>query len=215
MFNAAYELIPGIKGGGRDIVGSSFNVIVVYFSLSAIILVLSISGFISDTVAVIAYIVLATIIVSVQIFLAERLKKLLGRRVLKLRGASPAIKIMWACFWIAFFLAEYRFLGHSINQLSLLGWSGVLILQLLYVTVLAGRCILDEGLVYDGLVVKWEEIDCFEWKEGSHNFIGFAFTLLVKKKKKAFPNELKISIHNDQREKVDSILKQMGCKQAG
>lgn len=194
--------------------GSILYMPVIYFSLSAIILGLSITDLISDTIAVIAYTVLAIMIVAVQIFLAERLKKLLGRRVMKLRGFSPVVKIVWACFWIAFFLVEYRFYGHYINQLSLLAWSGVLILYMLYVTVLAERFIMEEGLVYDGSVVKWDEIDCYEWKEG-YRFMGFAFTILIKKKKTAFPNELKISIHNDQWENVDTILKQMGCKQAG
>ncbi|KLU62605.1 hypothetical protein CEB3_c10280 [Peptococcaceae bacterium CEB3] len=183
----------------------------IYMPISFILMILSVLGLIPDIVVVIWYIVLGALIVSgiARILITERLKKSLGGSVLELRGIPTAIKIGYVCLWVAFFLAEYVSTEHFINsvrRLELLSWSGAGIIDVLYLGIFAGRFIMEDGIVYDGTILGWNEIYSYEWKNPSNVMkrIGFSSKLLVRAKKKP---ELKMNIHDEQLESVGDIFR--------
>ncbi|SPF43473.1 conserved membrane hypothetical protein [Candidatus Desulfosporosinus infrequens] len=175
-----------------------------YLSFSVIIMILNISGLITLKVAIIAQVLVVALILIVVIFCIERSKRSLGSKVLKLKSTSILVRIILTCLSITFLLAEYKLITPSINFLP---WSAGLIIFLLYLLWFSGRCIMDNGLVYDGTILRWEDINGFEWKQGSST----TTKLLFRKREKEILHKLRISIQNEQKIAVDRILNQKVC----
>lgn len=190
-----------------------FISLAVYFALCSILTGLNIFGYLSYFTVIIGYIILGALIAIGQIVFYERKKRSLGEKVLRLKGFATVIKIGWTCFWIAFWIMEYRLFSQNTGLWAYLSWGGAMIIILLYITLLSGRFVAEKGLSYDGSVIRWDEIDYLEWQERVRPFFGFSSQLVIRKKKKTLYSRLKMNIHSDQQVNVHTILQQNGCKE--
>jgi len=178
-----------------------FISLLTYLLCSGIMIALQISGLITFKIAIIGHIIVATLIVIVVIFFIERSKRSLGSKVLKFKSIPVVIRIILTCSSIVLLLADYKFNRPAINFLP---WTAGLIIFFLYLIWFSGRYIMDKGLVYDGTVLRWEDIDSLKWKQGS----SATTKLFIRRRDKGIYNKLRISIYNGQKLAVDRILNQ-------
>lgn len=204
LFNTESELV--MRKEEELCMWTFFIALLTYLTSSAIIIALHIGGLITLKVAVIGHILVVTLILIVMISIVERSKRSLGSTVLKLKSTSVVVKVIFTCISIFFFLAEYKLIPPSINFLP---WSAGLIMFALYLIWFSGRYIMDNGLVYDGTILRWEDIDSYEWKQGS----SATTILFVRRKDKGILYKLRMRIHKEQKSTLDRILEQKICKQ--
>lgn len=157
-----------------------------------------------------SYISLGVLIFTVYVFVIERMKRSLGHRVMELKGVNKAITILLNCCWITIFLVLIGFMGQDLGTSAGLVWIGTLTLWLIYITLFTGRFVMEEGLFCNGEIIRWRDIDYYEWKKGIVPFNRFSAPLYVWKKKAIFNPRLKIYVHYDQQENLETILQQKG-----
>jgi hypothetical protein len=184
----------------------------VYFTLSFIFIWLNSHQMqlMSDTELLIGYISLGILIVTVNIFITERFKRSLGQRVLELKSVNKAIVLFLNCCWILFILVSTRYMWHEKGTWAGLVWTGTLTLWMIYITLFTGRFVMEEGLFCNGEIIRWRDIDYYEWKKGIVPFNLFSSPLHVWKKKTMFNPRLKLYVHYDQQENLKTILQQRG-----
>jgi hypothetical protein len=177
-----------------------------FFTLSTIIWLLNPN----PIQVLISCISLGVLIITVNIFVTERMKRSLGHRVLELKGVNKAITIILNCCWIFIFLVLIGFMGQDKGTWVGLGWTGTLTLWLIYITLFTGRSVMEEGLFCNGEIIRWRDIDYYDWKKGIVPFNRFSSPLHVWKKKAIFNPHLKLYVHYDQQENLKTILQQRG-----
>lgn len=186
--------------------------IAIYLFVSVLTMLLLVYGFISINWTLFIYVTMVLILYLVEINRIEKLKRSVGEIVIQLESEfkTSKISLLWGLLIIVLyfrFILAYRVINQALGYCIFF----VLLLRFsyeLYLSISVRTTFSDRGILIRGIMIKWSDIELYEWQELRFSFIKGYSRLFIKKKTKLSLGEFYVKISDFQRSVIDELLRQ-------
>lgn len=187
--------------------------ILIYFFVSTFVMILSVFGTIFPNYILLIFPVMGFIFLILDLNRIRRLYQNADEVLIKLESQFKTSKItlielIGIALVVLFFIFSF---ANKITKEWLLQYpvNFIIFYRLiydLYIYLFVRTIFTDKALIFNGNVIKWNNIESYVWQEPRVSFIKGYSKLLIKKKSKFWLGEFDLRITDCQRPKIDELL---------